>query len=334
MSNSPQFTRRRFLKRALAMSAACGLTGRGAATERQSQSATATVDEIIDTYVYLGRWPHQRLAADEPGELMAMLRRNHISCAWVGSFDGLFHKDVAGVNERLAKMCTVLQVVGLPTDSHARRSKSGDSSAAPPKRDPFTPRLIPLGSVNPTLPDWEEDVRRCHESFKMPGIRLHPNYHGYTLDDPRFGRLLEIASDRGLVVQLVARMDETRHRFLNPQSERVDLKPLAALIGKFPRLRLVVSNGHSSSDDAGTNALLEMEQLYFDFGRASTVTEIRQLMEKASPNRVVFGSCAPLHSFEPMLIRMRDLISDIDALRAVAYANASRLLPLPEKLPQ
>jgi predicted TIM-barrel fold metal-dependent hydrolase len=71
--------------------------------------------------------------------------------------------------------------------------------------------LLPFGAVNPALPDWEEDLRRCQEKYGMPGIRLYPSYHNYTLQKPEVAHLLEQARKRGLLVQLAVRMERPEH---------------------------------------------------------------------------------------------------------------------------
>ena len=89
-------------------------------------------------------WPLSRQSLGE--SLVKKLRALGIAEAWAGSFEGVLHRDIAGVNQRLAHEC---------------------------KR---YPELIPIGSVNLELPDWEEDLRRCIETHDMPGIRLNPSY--------------------------------------------------------------------------------------------------------------------------------------------------------------
>src|SRR4051812_12345341 len=92
-------SRRRFLKRTMGAAAVCGLARfSGANYDLPSES-------ITDTHVYLGRWPHKQLSIDDPIRLVSELRRRGVGQAWTGSFDSLFHKDVAGVNERLAEAC-------------------------------------------------------------------------------------------------------------------------------------------------------------------------------------------------------------------------------------
>lgn len=142
----------------------------------------ADAGAIIDTNVSVGRWPFRRVVGDEVAKLVDGLKSHGVMQAWVGSFEGLFHRDLTGVNARLTQSC------------------AAEGPAL----------LTPFGSINPKLPDWEEDLRRCREEHHMQGIRLHPNYHGYTLADPAFASLLSAAAERELIVQLVVSMEDER----------------------------------------------------------------------------------------------------------------------------
>jgi uncharacterized protein len=289
-----QFSRRRLLKGTLASAAACGFGRLTIAHDAPS------ANPIIDTHVYLSHWPHNRLSSDEPTELIAALRRNNVSQAWVSSFDGLFHKDIGGVNQRLAETCSRL--------GHEK--------------------LIPFGTINPTLPDWEDDIRRCHESFHMPGVRLHPNYHSYTLDDPRFARLLTLATAGGLIVQLVARMKNERYFLLNPHTEQVDLKALSPIIAALQGARLLLTNAYRSAGDESIRPFLQQRQVHFDFARAKDSAEVGRLVEKTSPDRVVFGSGMPLHDVASISSLLQESQLAANNKQSIAVENARKLVAL------
>lgn len=236
---------------------------------------------IVDVNVNLSRWPFRRVKGDETPELVEMLRTRGVVQAWAGSLDGLLHKDIAGVNARLAAEC--------------RRFGEGF--------------LLPFGSINPTLPDWEEDVRRCAEEHRMPGIRLHPNYHGYTLEDPVFARLLKLAEERRLIVQIALKMEDERTQHPLMRVPPVDASKLAG------GPRLVILNGPAPAAEGCV-----------DFAMVEGVEGVAKLAGRIGMERLLFGSHFPIFTWESARLKVRESFPDEQAALEQMARNARRLL--------
>jgi uncharacterized protein len=281
--------RRGFLKGSLASAASAPLL------ESQAPGAVP----IVDTHVYLSRWPTRRMLGDQAPELVELLRGQGVSEAWAGSFDALLAKDVAAVNQRLARDC-------------------GEAGRG---------FLKPFGAVNPKLPDWQEDVRRCHEELRMPGLRIHPNYHNYTLRDPGFLELLRLAAERGLILQIAAWMEDERCHIPLMRVPRVDLSPLPALLEKVPGARVIVLNGFISP--ARLEPLLAQfgkYQVAFDFAMLDGMEELGKMARAVGIGRVVFGSYSPMFYFESALLKVREAALTPAESESVFARNARRLL--------
>ncbi|HEX2522753.1 MAG TPA: amidohydrolase family protein [Terriglobia bacterium] len=258
---------------------------------------------ITDANVTLSRWPFRRLIGDEPADLVAQLQKQKVSQAWVGTFEGIFHKDIAGANARLVRDC-----------------------------DAYGPGfLLPFGSINPSLPDWQEDVRRCDQEHQMRGIRLHPNYHGYKLADPAFAELLKLAAARGLIVQLALCMEDERTQHPLIRVAPVDLGPLADLVEAEPKLQLVLLNCYPQLQWDQVTKLASNHNVYFEISMVERAGGVAHLIKRVGLERVFFGSHYPLFYFESALLKVREAGLSREEERALFEGNAQRLIMQPTK---
>jgi predicted TIM-barrel fold metal-dependent hydrolase len=287
----PSFSRRAFLKAtaALVASSELGLPHEVAAKQ--------PVTDLVDVNVSLGRWPFRRLPLDDTALLVAKLRKQGVTQAWAGSFEGLLQHDLAAVNARLVDEC-----------SHSGRHL-----------------LVPFGSINPALPGWEDDLRRCAEIHKMPGIRLNPNYHGYKLEDPACLRLLQLATHRKLIVQIVACIEDERTQNPLVRVPDTDLTNLPALLGAVPGSRVLLLNWFRTAKGALLEKLAKTLGLFFDIAMVESVDGISNLLRTVPLDRILFGSHAPLFYFESALLKLQESPLTSDQLRAVRTGNARRL---------
>ena len=254
---------------------------------------------MIDVNVNLFRWPYRRVAGDDPETLEKRLRARGVTQAWVSSYEALLCRDMAGVNLRLADACNQI----------------GANFFAP------------FGCINPKLPGWLEDLRRCHEVHHMHGIRLFPNYHGYGLAEPEVSELISKATDRSLIVQIALSMEDarTQQSVIRP----AEPSPLAEVLIRNPRARVMFLNyGAWTDDDAGESItrIRKAENAYFDIAMNEGVGGLARLLTATSPSRVVFGSHAPFYYFESAELKVREAALPPDQEFALLKGNAEALL--------
>ena len=286
---SMSLPRRDFLRGALAVSM---LAGRQIPAVRSEERRTL----LIDTNAWLDQWPVRRLALEAPAALAAKLTQNGVTRAWVSSFDGILHKDVGGINARLAETCHRF------------------------------PLFEPFGTVNLSLPRWEADVEACATQHRMRGIRLIPGYHGYKLDDARFAEFLRLAISHRLAVQIVVSLEDERTQNPLMRVAPVDVAPLPRVLEATPGVRVMLLNWPHVA--AGKPVLLTLQKtgVMLDIAMLEGIAGLETALAEIPAERLCFGSYAPVFYFESAKLKLRESeLTDVQ-FDAITQINAQRFL--------
>ena len=300
--------RREFLKASLLAGAAASIPAARLQGQSASLSGPSVAGGIVDTNVNLFDWPFRKLKYGDTEALVAKLKKHRVVEAWAGSFEALFHKAIAGVNERLAEEC---------------RGKGAGF-------------LRPFGTVNLAWADWEDDVRRCHEVFRMPGIRIYPGYQPFDLGHPDLKRLVAAARERGLLLQIVFGLEDTRvhHPIINVGT--VVATPLVPILKAEPKAKVQLLHFSGNVQGSDLRSLMTETSATIDISRWEGNGAIGRMIGTA-PNqpqarvpveRVMFGSHAPYFPMETALLKLVESPASADQLHAIMQGNARRVLPL------
>ncbi len=304
----PTIDRRSFVKATLIPAAAplaAAIMARRAAAAQAAEPSSGGPD-IVDTNIHLFDWPFRKLKYARTEALVGKLKKHRITQAWAGSFEAVLQKQLDAVNRRLVDEC---QTKGLGM-------------------------LLPIGSVNPAWPDWDEDLRRCHEQYRMRGVRLYPAYHGYTFDHPEFARLLADAAKRGLLVQIALRLEDERVHHVATNIPAINVAPLVDVLKKIPQAKVQLINSAGPLLGNNVQALIRDTQVTFDIAATEGNGGVGKLIEGknysyrgAIPvDRLLFGSHAPFFPCESALMKLFESPLDLEQLQQLMQSNARRLI--------
>lgn len=180
-------------------------------------------------------------------------------------------------------------------------------------QEKYPERLISFGAFHPHSPDWEDHLAFFKKN-NVPGIKLHPDFQNFFLDDPALFPILEHIGQDMLVM---CHVGDTAPPPLNPSCPY----KLDALRRRFPKVRFIAA--HMGGYLHWVHALKTFigEPVYIDTSSSLSFMNpaLRNEIFKRHPREfILFGSDYPL--FDPTVefkllpkhLKLKD--SELDSL--------------------
>lgn len=187
-------------------------------------------------------------------------------------------------------------------------------------------RIIAFGSVHPDSDSIRPELLRL-KAAGLKGIKIHPDYMGVPIDDPRMVRILSECAELDLIVVTHAGFDVISPDFIHATPERI-----ARAARGIRGLKLVAAHIGGGRCWEDVRRYLVGSEIYFDLS-VESMDDIphdlaRRIIDGHNPDRLLFGSDAPW--FSPAgTISLVESLGLSEAQKAKIYAgNAKALLGL------
>lgn len=258
---------------------------------------------LIDSNAYVGHWPFRQLKDNTCKGLLDRMNKFGVDMSVVSNLNGIFYKNTQHANEELY--------------DEIRSDKK------------FSGRFVPFAVINPVYNGWKDDFEICTGKMGMKGIRLHPVYHGYELDNPACVELVKLARDRGIVVALSLRIVDSRTSSWLDVEKEWALKDILPIIKAVPDAKYLILNvSNSTALNAGEMDLFKKTNVVMDTSGRNIINP-GELLKQFGTDKFAFGTHAPILDYWSGLLRieaLRDTEADAKTRDLLRSGNIKRLL--------
>ena len=187
-------------------------------------------------------------------------------------------------------------------------------------------RLIHFGSVHPDATDALEECERI-ASLGIRGVKFHPDYQNFYIDEERLFPIYEKLSSLRLPVVFHGGYDP-----YSPNDIHCTARRAVKVLERFPDLTVILA--HMGGNITGYRESLELlcgryENLYLDtsFCAGHIDTDLmHEMIEKQTPDKVLFGSDFPWHTTSEELRLIKSLRLAGSDEEKILGKNAASLL--------
>ena len=206
-------------------------------------------------------------------------------------------------------------VFSVATTPHQVESINSFIAAEVEKHD----NLVGLGAVHPESPDQRADIDRI-VSLGLRGVKLHPDFQGFDINDPRCMKIYELCLERGLTVLI--HMGDLRYEYSRPEK-------LIPVIKEFSGLKVIGAHlGGWSLWKEAADTLAEYPDFYVDCSSSLAFMPPEQaaaIIRDYGAERVLFGTDYPMWEFKAELERFRALGLSEEESKLILWKNSSEL---------
>jgi predicted TIM-barrel fold metal-dependent hydrolase len=151
-------------------------------------------------------------------------------------------------------------------------------------------RIIPFPSFHPDDPLAVEHISRIREE-RFKGIKMHPYYQQFFLDDEKLFQAYEKISDLGLILVMHTGFD-----IAYPRIRRCDPQQISNVAKRFPKLKMVTTHLGAWQQWDEVEDLLAGKKIYMDI--SYTLDQIdpqtaRRIILKHPKEYILFGTDSP-----------------------------------------
>ncbi len=189
--------------------------------------------------------------------------------------------------------------------------------------------ILNFGSVNHQSDNAVEELLRLYEAG-IKGIKLHPDYQDYFVDDERMDEVYKTCEKLGLIITFHAGRDPYSPNIVH--SHPKDIKKVAT---KFPNLKIIAAHmGGMNMSAEVLEHLVGLSNVYFDTAMCSEFLS-KEMAEKIirahGVSKILFGTDLPWSTIEREKELIDSLDLSIDEKEMIYYKNAEKLFKLSEK---
>lgn len=185
--------------------------------------------------------------------------------------------------------------------------------------------LLFFAGFHPDLDNPVEEIKRIKEAG-FRGVKLHPDYQNFFVDEERMLPIYEALFNEGLIILFHAGVDVGLPSPVHCTPER-----LARLLKLFPGGKIVAAHmgGHLYWEEVekelvGKDLFLDTSFSFYKLGSEG----MRRLILEHGPEKILFGTDSPWTDQKEELNRIRSLHLPQDSLKQILGLNAALLLGL------